>query len=308
MTAKIAPRAAKPAAKSRTTTGRAKNPLAAANAKTRASSSTKGKAAPARPKAPAATTRRTVKAKGPSRAKRQTQPRPGPPHPGPTEASYSSLLFRSRTEARWAIFFDLMGWSWDYEPCHYSLGALNYLPDFYLPDADIWVEVKGPSFLDAGSMGKVASAAAGPHPLPSRRPPYERAAAVVLVGPMPDPAQGRPVHQLVAPTGTPRVAGFTRAVWEADGTVRPVESKPWLTVPATGDKPARRPTAARAAEILLPPGAGRLGMHPALQRAYEEAARVRFDDVTHQLARTTPAGLQAELALRRAGRPLGCAA
>ena len=38
------------------------------------------------------------------------------------EASYSATLFRSRAEARWAIFFDLMGWAWDYEPCHYSLG------------------------------------------------------------------------------------------------------------------------------------------------------------------------------------------
>ena len=246
--------------------------------------------------------------KGPTRAKRPASPRPGPPRPGPTEASYSSVLFRSRTEARWALFFDLMGWSWDYEPCHYGLGALNYLPDFYLPDADVWVEVKGPSFLDAASMGKVASAAAGPHPLPSRRPPYERAAAVVLVGPMPPVGPGRPVHQMVTPTGTPRVAGFSRAVWEVDGTMRALEPKPWLTVPATGDQPARRPTAARADEILLPAPAGRLGMHPALQRAYEEAARVRFDDVTHQLARTTPAGLLAELALRRAGRPLGCAA
>lgn len=283
-----------------TPAGRAKTPPPAAG-KGRSTGAGRAKATPA----PA---RRTAKAKGPTRAKRPASPRPGPPRPGPTEASYSSVLFRSRTEARWALFFDLMGWSWDYEPCHYGLGALNYLPDFYLPDADVWVEVKGPTFLDAASMGKVASAAAGPHPLPSRRPPYERAAAVVLVGPMPPVGPGRPVHQLVTPTGTPRVAGFSRAVWEVDGTMRALEPKPWLTVPATGDKPARRPTTARADELLLPAPAGRLGMHPALQRAYEEAARVRFDDVTHQLARTTPAGLLAELALRRAGRPLGCAA
>ncbi len=206
------------------------------------------------------------------------------------------------------MFFDLMGWSWDYEPCHYGLGTLNYLPDFYLPDTDVWVEVKGPSFLDAASMGKVASAAAGPHPLPSRRPPYGPASAVVLVGPMAQAAGGRPVHQLVAPTGQARVAGFTRAVWEVDGTVRPLDGRPWLRVPATGAKTTRRPSTVRTSEILEPAPVGTVGMAPALQRAFDVARSVRFDDTTGRLARTTPVGLLAELALRRAGRPLGCAA
>lgn len=267
-------------------------------------------------KAPAPAPRRARKpavpasgrAKGPTRAKRTTARRPGPPRPGPLEASYSSVLFRSRTEARWALFFDLMGWSWDYEPCHYRVGEhLSYLPDFYLPDADVWVEVKGPSFLDAASMGKVASAAAGPHPIQSRRPPYGPARAVVLVGLMPEPGPGRPVHQLVAPAG-PGVAGFTRAVWDPDGSVTPVEGKPWLKVPATGAKPARRPTAARVGEILLPASVVGLGSNPLLERAYGTAAGVRFDDATGALVRSTPAGLLAELALRRAGRPLGSAA
>ena len=276
----------------------------AANGRGQPSSKTSPKARVRKPKAPTATTRRTVKAKRP--------PRPGPPRPGPSEASYSSVLFRSRAEARWAIFFDLMGWAWDYEPCHYRLGdgpgALSYLPDFYLPDVATWVEVKGPSFLDAASMGKLASAAAGPHPLPSRHAPYGRAQAVMLVGPMPAGGLGRPVHQLVATTGTSGVAGFTRAVWEVDGTVHPLDAKPWVTVPATGAKTSRRPTAERTTQILLPAGVEAVGMHPSLRRAYEVAGRIRFDDVTGQLARTTPADLLAELALRRGGRPLGCAA
>lgn len=251
--------------------------------------------------------RRGGKAKGASRAKRTASPRPGRAVVGPSEASYSSVLFRSRTEARWAVFFDLMGWSWDYEPCHYGLGTLNYLPDFYLPDTDVWVEVKGPSFLDAASMGKVASAAAGPHPLPSRRPPYGPASAVVLVGPM-SPAGRRPVHQLVAPTGEARVAGFTRAVWEVEGTVRPLDDRPWLKVPATGAKTTRRPSPVRTSEILEPAPVGTVGMAGELQRAFAVAGSVRFDDTTGRLARTTSAGLLAELALRRAGRPLGCAA
>lgn len=44
----------------------------------------------------------------------------------PTE--YAGVMFRSRTEARWAAFFDLLGWQWDYEP----LDIDGYIPDFEL--------------------------------------------------------------------------------------------------------------------------------------------------------------------------------
>jgi len=48
------------------------------------------------------------------------------------ETSYRGYTFRSRLEARWAVFFDSMGISFSYEnhPVHTSLGA--YLPDFLL--------------------------------------------------------------------------------------------------------------------------------------------------------------------------------
>lgn len=228
------------------------------------------------------------------------------PH-GPFETNYSGTVFRSRAEARWAIFFDLMGWEWDYEPCPYRLGDLGYLPDFYLAQSATWVEVKGPTYLDAASMGKVASAAAGPHPLPSRSAPYHRARAVVLVGPVPGTAALRPVHQLVRPAG-PGLAGFHPAVWEDDQSLTSLAGKPWLTVPANGAKTQRRPSAKRAQEILAP--AGRpwgTGNHD-LARAFDLAGAVRFDDRTGELVRTTPASLRAELSLRRRGRPLGTAA
>jgi hypothetical protein len=220
---------------------------------------------------------------------------------------YSGTLFRSRAEARWAIFFDLMGWDWDYEPCHYQLGTLNYLPDFYLPCTHTWVEVKGQTFLDAASMGKVASAAAGPHPIPVRDAPYGPAAAVVLVGPLPEPTVGRPVHQVVLPAG-PGVAGLHRAVWEANGNVGLVDDKPWMTIPATGAKVTRRPRRERV-ELILAPAALPAGVFGrGLERAYALASTVRFDDKTGELARTTPGSLRGELGVRRRGRPLGCAA
>lgn len=47
---------------------------------------------------------------------------------------YNGYHFRSRTEARWAVFFDHLRVEYKYEPQGYRLhdGSL-YLPDFYLP-------------------------------------------------------------------------------------------------------------------------------------------------------------------------------
>jgi hypothetical protein len=53
---------------------------------------------------------------------------------------YSGTLFRSRLEARWGAMFDLLKWSWAYEPID-----LNWhIPDFLLrfPAGDVALEVK----------------------------------------------------------------------------------------------------------------------------------------------------------------------
>lgn len=60
------------------------------------------------------------------------------------ETEYKGRRFRSRLEARWAVLFDNLGIKWIYEPEGFILeNNIKYLPDFYLPDLDIWVEVKG---------------------------------------------------------------------------------------------------------------------------------------------------------------------
>lgn len=41
---------------------------------------------------------------------------------------YRGARFRSRLEARWAAFFDLLGWRWEYEPVDLD----GYIPDFML--------------------------------------------------------------------------------------------------------------------------------------------------------------------------------
>lgn len=56
---------------------------------------------------------------------------------------YHDCLFRSRTEARWAVFFDAIGIQWQYEPEGFDLGPAGlYLPDFRLPACNVWVEIK----------------------------------------------------------------------------------------------------------------------------------------------------------------------
>lgn len=69
-----------------------------------------------------------------------------PPHDGafrvlPTE--YAGFTFRSRTEARWAVFFDALNLKWDYEREGFEFNGQRYLPDFWLAELDRWLEVKG---------------------------------------------------------------------------------------------------------------------------------------------------------------------
>jgi hypothetical protein len=69
----------------------------------------------------------------------------------PIETHYAGYRFRSRTEARWAVFFDELGVRYQYEPEAYFLGdgVGSYLPDFFItmnPEqsgAGCWVEIKG---------------------------------------------------------------------------------------------------------------------------------------------------------------------
>lgn len=77
----------------------------------------------------------------------------------PIETVYRGYKFRSRLEAKWAVFFDKMGYCWEYEPEGFEGKCWNgdyfkYLPDFKLYPAGkhhsyyFWVEVKGdPLFL-----------------------------------------------------------------------------------------------------------------------------------------------------------------
>ena len=77
------------------------------------------------------------------------------------ETRYKGYRFRSRLEARWAVFFDAFPLKWEYEPEGFDLGAEGYyLPDFYLPEMDMWVEVKPDVSLINGERDKIEVLAA----------------------------------------------------------------------------------------------------------------------------------------------------
>lgn len=66
------------------------------------------------------------------------------------ETVYNGYTFRSRLEARWAVFFDALGVKYEYEPEGYDLEGVGwYLPDFYLPysyardNKGFFLEIKG---------------------------------------------------------------------------------------------------------------------------------------------------------------------
>jgi hypothetical protein len=77
--------------------------------------------------------------------------------------SYKGYHFRSRLEARWAVFFDALGIPWEYEKQEYVLPSGPYLPDFWIPiprhehaGAGFWVEVKPEAPADPAEAREVA--------------------------------------------------------------------------------------------------------------------------------------------------------
>lgn len=64
----------------------------------------------------------------------------------PISTTYAGYNFRSRLEARWAVFFDSLGIPYTYEAEGYDLSGLRYLPDFVIHPATnpVYCEIKPP--------------------------------------------------------------------------------------------------------------------------------------------------------------------
>ena len=89
------------------------------------------------------------------------------------ETRYAGYHFRSRLEARWAVFFDSLKIKYRYEPEGFKFSDECYLPDFYLPDLKMFAEVKPDAsfdkavrFSDAYNARKCEEMLAGWQPTP----------------------------------------------------------------------------------------------------------------------------------------------
>jgi hypothetical protein len=67
----------------------------------------------------------------------------------PIETRYKGYRFRSRLEARWAVWLDTLTLPWEYERQGYQLPSGPYLPDFWIPlpredypGSGFWIEIK----------------------------------------------------------------------------------------------------------------------------------------------------------------------
>ena len=67
---------------------------------------------------------------------------------------YKDIWFRSKLEAQWAKLLDHFGIRWDYEPEGFRFrDGTMYLPDFWLPESETFLEVKG--LMDEEDMHKI---------------------------------------------------------------------------------------------------------------------------------------------------------
>lgn len=120
------------------------------------------------------------------------------------QTRYAGCHFRSRLEARWAVFFNKLGISWKYEPEGFVVRGsyegdrdIPYLPDFYLPGSKTWVEVKGSeeSFQQQGET--YANAIDWGGDIPDVEDSHGTGRGLLVLGPIPpdyNPDQVYPLH------------------------------------------------------------------------------------------------------------------
>lgn len=145
------------------------------------------------------------------------------------ETRYAGYRFRSRLEARWAVFFDNLEIPWIYEPQGYVIDGVAYLPDFWLPTMHLWAEVKG-VVTDADMQTLVKAARWGG--LPADGPgSYESeyddrySGRLLILGQFPNSSDPRHVFQLDAV----KDCVLASAVTFSRGRMRGTKKFGWIT-------------------------------------------------------------------------------
>lgn len=206
------------------------------------------------------------------------------------ETTYRGYRFRSRLEARWAVFFDHLGLTWRYEPQGYCVGdgGLTYLPDFYVDELKNWgggwVEVKG-SMTDMAARKLFAAASLNGLPVGLDDPPMPAGALctqgfdfhpwprMLVLGDVPEPGE-QWAHIQVGVTPSGEVVWRTAYFWKlASGDYETIPVDDWMPAASgSGDPTPAFMQVAPHGHAFIP---AKL-FHPT-QAAYKAARSARFE-------------------------------
>lgn len=171
------------------------------------------------------------------------------------ETTYAGCRFRSRLEARWAVFLDRLDIQWEYEPQGYEFDGQRYLPDFHLPAMGIDVEVKG--VMDETSAGKLTRFA-------------HHGKTILVLGDVPRPGTSGPHHWLIDQW---RGAVVLEAVsW------LPASKSSWFVFPLGRAMEIDGKTDGEVAALIgHPPSAAWIRVPDKINAAYADARSARFE-------------------------------
>lgn len=202
-----------------------------------------------------------------------------PPKIRAIETIYAGCRFRSRLEARWAVFFDALHVRWEYEPQGFETRGGRYLPDFWLHDTATWIEVKGQ--ITPADLQKLTNAV----PDLSERRDGQIDHRLAILGPVPAPGIAW-LHTLLSTLQRRRESAplllWSSSFWSPFG-----DTYGLITIdrPLIFDAGANFEDEADSffCDLMLDPGnpatrlAYRLAVDPAVDDAYRAARSARFE-------------------------------
>lgn len=139
------------------------------------------------------------------------------------ETQYNGYRFRSRLEARWAVFFDQLGLPYVYEPEGFNLDGVHYLPDFQLPRG-----------LESCPCPDLNDPHLSPRPVWVEIKPQQSTMPAVVDDKASRLAQASDTTVCVF-SGDPYVGAYTATIWRRNGErATPIEPWSWSECPVCG--------------------------------------------------------------------------
>lgn len=195
------------------------------------------------------------------------------------DTNFDGCRFRSRLEARWAMFFNRLRIKYDYEPQGFLVNVgdkqVPYLPDFFLPDLQMWVEVKGfAGSLTTSYVDLLASAVDYGGALPGISNSCDSTRGLLILGPIPR-------FELIADKYTPahcilqhRKGGWMHHLRFIEGGQVEIETTSEVYFDALGSTDELH---ANLVAQVFNPLCWNTPAHPQVRNAYLAASKARFE-------------------------------